>query len=66
MIKFIEDTCVNYQHRTFLNIDKSELTIIFAIDLTTAGEKCTLNYCKVCEKPVFVFNVNEKGGLCFE
>ena len=66
MIKFIEDTCSNYQHRTFLNVDKSELTVIFAIDLTTAGEKCTLNYCKICEKPVFVFNVNERGGLNFE
>ena len=63
MIKFVEDTCSNYQHRTFLNVDKSELTVIFAIDITTAGEKCTLNYCRICEKPVFVFTVNERGAL---
>ena len=63
MITFIEDRCSNYQHRTFMNVELSEITIIFAVDLTTAGEKCTLNYCRTCEKPVFVFNVNERGGI---
>lgn len=66
MITFIEDRCSNYQHRTFMNVELAEVTIIFAIDLTTAGEKCTLNYCRICEKPVFVFNINENGKIGYE
>lgn len=63
MINFVEDRCSNYQHRTFMNVELSEITIIFAVDLTTAGEKCTLNYCKTCERPAFVFTINERGGI---
>lgn len=63
MISFVLDRCSNYQHRTFHNIELSDMTLIFAIDLTTAGEKCTLNFCNTCEKKVFVFNVKENGRM---
>lgn len=63
MIEFVEDKCSNYQHRTFLNIELSELTLAFAIDYTTAGEKCTLNYARICEKPIIQFTINENGRL---
>ena len=64
MINFIEDSCTNYQHRTFMNIESSQLTLIFVRDLSTAGEKCTLNYCKVCQKDPYIFILNEDGRLC--
>ncbi len=63
MINFVEDKCSNYQHRTFLNIELSEITLVFAIDYTTAGEKCTINYAKICEKPIIQFTINENGRL---
>ena len=63
MIQFAQDACSNYQHRTFLNIELSEVTLVFAIDTTTAGEKCTKNYANICEKPIFTFVVNENGKL---
>ena len=37
MINFVEDTCTNYQHRTFMNIELSDLTLIFVRDISTAG-----------------------------
>lgn len=64
MINFVEDTCTNYQHRTFMNIELSDLTLIFVRDISTAGEKCTLNYCKVCQKNPYIFILNESGRLC--
>ena len=66
MITFIEDRCSNYQHRTYLNVDQAEVTLIFAVDFTTAGEKCTLNACRNCERPVFMFRINSGGFLSHE
>ena len=63
MIEFIEDSCSNYQHRTFINADSADVTLAFAVDFTTAGEICTEKYCKTCEKPIFQFKVNENGRL---
>lgn len=63
MIEFIEDRCTNYQHRTFLNVDNAEFTLIFAADLTTAGEKCTLNACRNCERPVASFLIGRDGRI---
>jgi hypothetical protein len=63
MITFIEDRCTNYQHRTFLNVDRAEFTLIFAADLTTAGEKCTLNACRNCERPVASFLIGTDGRI---
>ena len=63
MINFIEDRCTNYQHRTFLNVDNAEFTLIFAADLTTAGEKCTLNACRNCERPVAAFLIGNDGRI---
>lgn len=63
MIEFAQDACSNYQHRTFLNIELSEATLVFAVDLTTPGEKCTKNYASVCEKKLFSFVIGENGRL---
>ena len=63
MINFIEDRCTNYQHRTFLNVDNAEFTLIFAIDLSTAGEKCTLNACRNCERPAAPFLIGKDGKI---
>ena len=63
MITFIEDRCRNYQHRTFINADQSQATLAFAIDYTTAGEKCTMNACRNCERPMFMFVINAQGKL---
>jgi hypothetical protein len=46
-----------------MNIERSQLTLIFARDISTAGEKCTLNYCNICQKVAYVFIINENGRL---
>ena len=63
MINFIEDRCTNYQHRTFINADQSDATLAFAVDYSTAGEKCTMNACRNCERPIYMFEINKEGKL---
>ncbi len=41
MINFFEDTDSNYVHRTYVNASLADLTIAFAVDFSTSGEKCT-------------------------
>lgn len=41
MIKIIEDKSSSYSPRTYANAKSAQLTVAFAEDFTTAGEKCT-------------------------
>ena len=40
-IKFLEDTSEGYGHRTYINAASADVTLAFAVDFTTGGEKCT-------------------------
>ena len=54
-VQFIEDSHYGYRERTLRNIIESDMTIIFAADDTTAGEKLTLAGCRKYNKPFLKF-----------
>ena len=63
MIEFIEDTNSGYLHRTYLNAKGADATLLFAVDNTTSGEKCTLTACSKYNKKAFAFDINDNGRL---
>lgn len=40
-IQFFEDTSEGYGHRTYVNAASADVTLAFAVDFSTGGEKCT-------------------------
>lgn len=63
MIELFEDSSCGYPHRTYRNAELSDITIAFAIDFSTAGEKLTTIACEKANKPIFKFQINERGRL---
>ena len=58
-ITFMESSTTSYRERTFLNIRSTDLTIAFAFDFSTGGEKCTLMGCKFNNKPYFPIDLSK-------
>jgi hypothetical protein len=53
----------SYKDRTWFNVASSDVTIRFFTVEWSAGEKCTLNAIKACNKPYFdvnLFNLNDE------
>lgn len=44
-IKFLEDTSEGYGHRTYINAASADVTLAFAVDFTTGGEKMYKRCC---------------------
>lgn len=51
MIQFIEHESPGYTGRTLRNISKTEMTLAFAMDFNSAGEKLTKSLCEKLNKP---------------
>ncbi len=63
MIRFGEDVKYGYQSRTRLNVVMSDITIAFAIDDTTYGEKATKKFAEDSATPFFMIHINERGKI---
>lgn len=50
----------SYKERTWANVEASDATLRIACDITTAGERCTLNAIKNFNKPYFDVLVDKK------
>lgn len=46
MLTINEHTSTNYKQRTLINASISDLTVAFAVDFSTAGERCTKSAAK--------------------
>lgn len=63
-ITFIEDSSSNYGHRTYVNAYSADATIAFAVDFTTAGEKCTKNAVLQANKIYIPINILDDVNSC--
>lgn len=63
MIEFYEDNSIKYSERTRKNIQYSTATVAFAVDYTTAGEKCTAKYAKELKKPFLQIQLTTQGNV---
>ncbi len=59
MIEFIECPYIGYAERTRQNVRETDVTIAFAVDFTTAGEKCTFNACNAYSRLYIPVNFND-------
>lgn len=53
----VEHPVAGFPARTEKNASDGTATIRFASDFSTAGERCTLNFCKKHDRPVLSINV---------
>lgn len=59
-IKFLEDTSEGYGHRTYINAASADVTLAFAVDFTTGGEKCTKDAALKANKLYIPINLDSK------
>lgn len=52
-----------YKDRTWKNVEESDLTIRFAVNFESAGEKCTYNAIQYYKKPSWDFDVDSKDPI---
>lgn len=60
-IKFLEDTSEGYGHRTYVNAASADVTLAFAVDFSTGGEKCTQNAAMKANKLYIPINLDYEG-----
>lgn len=60
-IKFLEDTSEGYGHRTYINAASADVTLAFAVDFTTSGEKCTKDAALKANKLYIPINLGDSN-----
>lgn len=60
-IKFLEDTSERYGHRTYINAASADVTLAFAVDFTTGGEKCTKDAALKANKLYIPINLDDSN-----
>ena len=60
-IKFLEDTSEGYGHRTYINAASADVTLAFAVDFTTSGEKCTKDAALKANKLYIPINLDDSN-----
>lgn len=63
MIRFGEDIHSDYQSRTRINVIMSDITVAFAVDDTTSGERATKKFAEESSTPFFAIKINERGKI---
>lgn len=63
MIRFGEDRRSDYSSRTKINVVMSDITIAFAVDEATGGERATKKFAEESATPFFSFRINENGRI---
>lgn len=59
MIQFIEDNHASYAHRTKENAKLADVTLAFAVDFTTSGERLTEESARKHKKGYYAINIKE-------
>ncbi len=60
-IKFLDDTSEGYGHRTYINAASADVTLAFAVDFTTGGEKCTKDAALKANKLYIPINLDDSN-----
>ena len=66
MINFFEDNSPGYTSRTRKNVLSSDITIAFAVNPNSPGERQTMNFADNASIPFYSFQINENTGhICW-